>query len=95
MPTPTKPVNVAAKSTSLAVGDYVVFRNLTSGGKTTVKCTSDGEAVGTITGGSEGDTISAEIQGRFAKGSTTTVSKGGVKLNLGTLTADDSPAIDL
>lgn len=97
MPTPTKPVLVGGKSASLGAGDYVIFRNLTNGSTMIGKCDSNGQVVidNVPSTWSEGNTISIEVQGRYAKGSTKTITKGGVSVDFGTLTADDMPAISL
>jgi len=92
MPTPKTPVIVAAKSVTLGTGDRVVFRNITQGSKETVICNSSGEAVvdNPPASWTNGDVIIIETFGKYNASLQTTISKGGVKGQLGTLSEDTS-----
>lgn len=98
MPEPQKAVVVGAKHATLGVGDYVTFRNLSRSGKVTEQCNSSGEAIvkNVPSGWTNKDVISATVQGKYTKGVQGIITKGGLKLNFGTLTAYTATvAVDL
>ena len=92
MPTPTTTVTIGAKSSTLDASNYITFRNLTNGTSRTVQCNSNGEAIvqGPPTAWVNGDVISVEVRGKYNKSQTATITKGGINVNLGTLTEDSS-----
>lgn len=90
MPTPQVPVTIGVKSSTLAAGDYIIFRNLTNGGKKIVKVTAKKEAliIGVPDDWVRDDVIMIELQGRANLGSSNTITKGGIKKDIGTVTAE-------
>lgn len=95
MPTTTQPMVLGAKSTQLTAGVYVIFQNLTRGGKVTVEGKS-GEATSTQENWVNGDDILIQVVGKYNSSVKVTSAKGGVKKSLGTLSEDTStPAINL
>lgn len=91
---PSNPVVIGTKSDSLTAGDYVTFRNITRSSVRRVQCNSSGEAVleNVPSDWANGDTVIIEVYGRINKGTSTTITKGGINTNLGTLSADSTSA---
>jgi len=96
MPTQTTPLTIAAKSSTLGTGDYIVFTNLTHGTKKKVQCNSKGEAVvdNPPSDWAIGDTILIEVFGKYNSGTTQAIGKGGVQKDLGTL-SEDTNTVDV
>ena len=99
MPTTLSKSIIAVKCTTLSDGEYVKVTNLSADVAVQKVIVKSGEAVlniANLTGWSEGDTISAESQGRRVESSSTTISaKGGTQITLALGSNDDSPAVSL
>ena len=94
MAAPVKPILLAAKSATLGIADYIIFRNLTNGGKRTVKCNSVGEALvkDPPSNWANKDIISVEVQGKYLSGQNATVTNGGIIVNFGDLSSSTNTA---
>ena len=102
MPTTQKSNVIGIQASgALSEGEYVIVKNLTSGGKITDKANSNGEVL--INPGdsgltwNNGDTLSVEVQGRLLGSTSTTISKGGAKVTVTATTAKTAalPAVSL
>ena len=96
MAAPVRPITLGARSATLGIGDFIIFRNFTNGGVRRVRCNASGEAVvkDPPANWANGDTILVEVQGKYRKGTTATVSAGGINVNLGTMAAGDQNDAD-
>jgi len=98
MPTPTSTITIGAKSSTLNAGSYIIFRNLTRGGKVTARCNSSGEAIPDDIPNTwvNGDKVSIEVRGKYNSSTVKTITKGGIDCDLGTLSEDtNTVAVDL
>lgn len=95
MPTPAKPLVLAAKHANLVAGTVVTYRNLTRQGKITVEG-SGGEAVGNGLDWENDDVISIEVKGKYNESAEITASKGSAKNVFSSMSEDTStPGINL
>ena len=100
---PTNPKNITAKFSNGSTEDYVIFTNLTRGGKVVVQSVvgTGTTADASITDQSAnswatGDIINATLQGRLKGSAQGTITKsGGIVLNITDSADTNSVAVDL
>lgn len=96
MPTPTKPIILAAKNANLVAGVYVTFRNLTRSGKLTAEAKSGEVVANAPSTWVSGDVISIEVTGLYNQSAQITATASSAKNTFSSMTADtNTPAIDL